>query len=125
MENKYAKFIFGSLFLLLLIATPARACERRWNLRSGFDEYGYNEHATLFKGCLTNYYNWKFNGPAIECSETDMKVFAKWRFDREDHLRSLFNVLYEPTTCKRTARWKNSLGNCGKGVLRQDKPRDV
>ena len=84
------------LVLIALFGGMALASAKSSN--AGFDEYGYNERASLFQNCWTNYLNWKFNRPVVECPEDDLQVHIKWHFDKDNNLDWLINLFYNPVT---------------------------
>ena len=92
-----AKIIFGVIVILAFFGGVALAAPKGSGI-SGFDDYGYNEKAEVFMGCLANYNNWKLKIPATECTEIDLQVHANWRFDNEGDLDWLMNLLYSPVS---------------------------
>ena len=92
-----AKLLVGGFILLAFLGGIAMATPRGSG-RGGFDDYGYNENAEVFMGCLDNYNNWKLNRPATECTDIDLQVHANWRFDSEGDLDWLINLLYSPVS---------------------------
>ncbi|MBR9680196.1 MAG: hypothetical protein GOU99_04065 [Candidatus Altiarchaeota archaeon] len=91
MENKEIA-VFG-LVLIALFGGMTLASAKSSG-KGGFDDYGYNEKASVFSGCITNYLNWKTSASPIECSETDTQVHANWKFDKDGGLVSLFNMFW-------------------------------
>ncbi len=91
--------ILGSIVILALIGGVAMA-KSKGNAKgnSGFNDYGYNERAFVFNGCYANYLNWKSDKVAVECSESDLGIHAKWKFDKEGDLDWLINLIYSPVT---------------------------
>ncbi len=92
-----SRIIMGICIILAFFGGIALAAPKTGGGR-GFDDYGYNDDGTVFMNCKANYVNWKNGAPATICSETDMEVHIKWKFDKDGNLDWFLNLLYSPVS---------------------------
>ncbi|MBR9689339.1 MAG: hypothetical protein GOV01_00360 [Candidatus Altiarchaeota archaeon] len=95
-NDMFPKFMMAAFVVTAFFIGAMAAPKGTGN--AGYDDYGYNEKAATFQGCLANYYNWKAGTAATECTDTDLQIHAKWHFNNEGGLDWLLNLFYSPVT---------------------------